>query len=304
MHGPHTHDHAHCGAHAHGATSRRRLAWVLVMSASYMIAEYVGGLWTGSLALLADAGHMLSDVAALALSLFAGWIATRPASSSRTYGYYRAEILAAVVNGAALVAIAFFIVWEAVERFQQPEEVAAPLMMAITLGGLCVNLISLSILHSGRNETLNLKGAWLHVMMDAVGSVAALAAGAAIYFLGWNWMDPAASVAIAVLVVYSAWSLLSESVAVLMEFAPRGIDVDDVRQTIASTAGVIGVHDLHVWTIASGMHALSAHVVVLDPAQNAEILAAIRDRLHASVGIDHITIQIEPADYVERPLGF
>jgi cobalt-zinc-cadmium efflux system protein len=192
MHGPPGHHHDH--SHDHGSLNRKRLGWAFAMSSIYMVAEFVGGWLTNSLALLADAGHMLSDVGALALSFFAIWIAGRPSPSHRTYGYYRAEILAALVNGASLIAIALMIFWEAVQRFQSPEEVAGPMMMGIAVGGLVINLISMSILHGGRDESLNLRGAWLHVMMDALGSVGAILAGLAIWQFGWQWVDPLASI--------------------------------------------------------------------------------------------------------------
>jgi cobalt-zinc-cadmium efflux system protein len=265
-----------------------------------MLAEFVGGWITNSLALLAVAGHMLSDVAGLGLSFFAVWIAARPSPTNLTYGYYRAEILAALVNGATLIAISGFIFWEAAQRFSAPEEVAAPLMMGIAFGGLIINLASLAILHRGRDENLNLKGAWLHVMMDALGSVGALAAGGCIWLFGWMWADPAASIAIGLLVIYSSIRLLSEAVSVLMENAPRGIDVDEVFAALRDTAGVVEVHDLHVWTITSGLDSLSAHVVSDDERKHSELLADLRGTLHERFGIDHITIQIEPEDFPER----
>lgn len=298
MHGPPGHSHHH--GSGHGAAHRRRLGWALCLSATYMVAEFVGGWITNSLALLADAGHMLSDVAGLGLSFFAVWIASRPSPSNRTFGYYRAEILAALVNGATLIAIAGSIFWEAVHRFTAPQEVEAPLMMGIAFGGLLINLASLSILHSGRDENLNLKGAWLHVMMDALGSVGALFAGGAIWLFGWTWADPAASIIIGILVIYSSWRLLAEAVSVLMENAPRGIDVDEVFAALRGTPGVVEVHDLHVWTITSGLESLSSHVVSDESRKHSELLADLRGTLHERFGIDHITIQIEPEDFPER----
>jgi len=199
MHGPPGHHHD-CG-HSHGSQNRKRLGWAFALSFTYMVAEFVGGWLTNSLALLADAGHMLSDVAALALSFFAIWIASQPSPKHRTYGYYRAEILAALVNGASLIAIALMIFWEAIQRFQSPEQVAGSLMMGIAVGGLVINLISMSILHGGRDENLNLRGAWLHVIMDALGSVGAILAGLAIWWFDWQWVDPLASILIGLLVI-------------------------------------------------------------------------------------------------------
>jgi cobalt-zinc-cadmium efflux system protein len=291
----HDHDHHHARS-----ASKTRLLFALVLAGGYMLAEAAGGWWTNSLALLADAGHMLSDVAALALSLAALWIAERPADSKRTYGYYRAEILAALVNGAALGAISIYIFIEAVRRLAEPPQVLGGWMLAIAAGGLVVNLAMLGILSGGKSASLNIRGAWLHVLTDTLGSIGAIVAALLIWRYHWNWADPAISIAIGLLVIYSAWHLLLESAAVLMESAPRGIDVDQVRDAIASTAGVIAVHDLHVWTITSGFDALSAHVVVPDGQPPGPLLAELRASLHDRFGIDHITIQIEPEGFDEH----
>jgi cobalt-zinc-cadmium efflux system protein len=285
------HAHHH---HGHATDNRRRLALTLGLAASYMLAEAVGGWLTGSLALLADAGHMLSDAAALGLSLFAIWIGQRPPTPRRTWGYYRTEILAALANGAALVAISVWVVFEAAERFRNPPEVNAPVMMGIAVGGLMVNLIGLRILSGGRNDSLNVRGAWLHVLTDALGSVQAIVAGALIWGLGWQWADPAASILISILVVWSAWHLLKETVGVLMEGTPAHIDLDKVRNTLARLPGVCGVHDLQVWTITSGMEALSAHLVVEGEASTTALLRQVQSSLHEEFGIHHATVQIEP----------
>jgi cobalt-zinc-cadmium efflux system protein len=297
-HHGHGHDHGHGGQAAAG--NRRRLTWTLGLAASYMLAEAVGGWLTGSLALLADAGHMLSDAAALGLSLFAMWMAQRPPNPRRTWGYYRTEILAALANGAALVAISAWVVVEAIDRFHHPTRVDAPVMMAIAAGGLVVNLVALRILSGGRDESLNVRGAWLHVLTDALGSVQAIAAGALIWGFGWDWADPAASILISLLVVYSGWHLLRDTVGVLMEGTPSHIDLDDVRNTLAGLPGVAGVHDLHVWTITSGMEALSAHLVVEDPSCAGVLLRSVRTSLHDRFGIHHATVQIEPEDCKEH----
>jgi cobalt-zinc-cadmium efflux system protein len=291
--GPHRHG---PGQHADRSASRRRLGLALVLVVFYTAAEVVGGLLTNSLALLADAGHMLSDAASLGLALFALTMAARPATSQRTYGYHRLEILAALANGAALVAISIFLVVEAVGRLADPPEVAAPGMMLVAAGGLMVNLAGLALLHGRRGDNLNLRGAWLHVATDALGSVQVLLAGAAIWAFGWRWADPVATLAIAVLIVWSAWALLREAVGVLMEWAPRHIDVDRVRSSLHQVPGVLGVHDLHVWTITSGLDALSAHVVAPDRPPHL-LLADIRATLHRRFGIDHVTIQVEPEDH-------
>lgn len=293
-----SHDHGH--RHDSRAGSRRRLAWTLALAAGYTVAEIVGGLLTNSLALLADAGHMFSDVAALGLSLFAIWVAARPPTPKRTYGYYRAEILAAMANGATLIAVSVFIFVEAVHRLRQPPQVMAPAMLAVAVGGLAVNLTGLWLLHGGRRESLNVHGAWLHVLADALGSVGAITAAGLIWAFGWAWADPVASVLIGLLVVYSSWRLLAESVAVLMEGAPRGIDVDEVHRAMKGVPGVLAVHDLHVWSITTGLDCLSAHVVAADGEPHAALLKAIRDALHERFGLDHLTIQIEPEGFEEE----
>jgi cobalt-zinc-cadmium efflux system protein len=282
--------------HAHRQGSERRLALVLGLAATYMMAEAIGGWLTNSLALLADAGHMLSDVGALGLSLFAVWVARRPSNARFTYGYYRTEILAALANGAALVAIAIVILLEAWQRLGQAPEVNGGPMLAIASGGLVVNLIGLAVLHGGKDQSLNLRGAWSHVLADALGSVGAMTAGALVWGLGWNWADPAASVVIALLVVYASFSLLREAVAVLMEGAPGHLDVDEIRSAIAALESVGEVHDLHVWTITSGVVSLSCHAVAAPASAPSDVLGSMRALLRQRFGIDHVTIQIEPDD--------
>jgi cobalt-zinc-cadmium efflux system protein len=273
---------------------------VLALALAYMGAEIVGGLWTGSLALLADAGHMASDSASLVLSLFALWVARRPATPRRSYGYYRAEILAALAQGALLVAVAFAVALEALERFSAPTDVRAAPMLAIAAGGLGVNLVSLAILHRGQAHNLNVRGAFLHVLSDALGSVGAISAAALLWAFSWRWADPAASLAIAVLIVISAWNLLSEATGVLLEGTPAHIDVGRVRDTITGVSGALAVHDLHVWSIASGMVALSCHVVVEGGRDGGKVLSEINRALAAGFAIDHTTIQIEPEGFEEN----
>ena len=295
--GTHEH-HGHAGGSSSGPVRRhgdasRRLRIVLALSVAYMLAEAIGGWLTGSLALLADAGHMLSDVAALGLSLFASWIARRPSTPRHSFGYYRAEILAALVNGAALVAISALIVSEAFGRLAHPREVQGTAMLAIATGGLAVNLVGLRLLHEARHDDLNLRGAWLHLLTDALGSLGAMTAGFLAWRFGWNVADPIAGALIAALVVYSSWTLLRQAVDVLMEGTPRGIDADEVRTAILSVDGVLEVHDLHVWTIASGMIALSAHVAVPGENARAGLVLEVREVLYDRFGIDHVTIQVE-----------
>lgn len=272
--------------------SERALALILGLVCLYMLAEVVGGLLSNSLALLADAGHMLSDAAALGLALFAIRMGRRPATSKRTWGFYRAEILAALVNGTALVVISTLIFIEAWKRFSAPPEVESGMMIVVATGGLVVNLIGLAVLSKERDHSLNVRGAWLHVLTDALGSLQAIVAGLLIYRFGWLWLDPVASILIAALVAFSAWSLLRDSVAVLMEGSPAHIDVDEVRDMLLSHPEVVDVHDLHIWTITSGLESLSAHVVV-EPDADDEILTSLQATLRQRFGIDHVTLQIE-----------
>ncbi|HYR07293.1 MAG TPA: cation diffusion facilitator family transporter [Longimicrobium sp.] len=308
-HHHHGHSHGHAHGHAHGsahgsARNRRRLAWTLALAAVYMVAEVVGGLLSNSLALLADAGHMLSDVGALALSLFALWMAQKPATPRHTYGYYRTEILATLANAATLIAISLVIFIEAVRRFYAPEPVMGLTVMWIAAGGLAVNVIGLLVLHGGKDESLNIRGAWLHMLTDALGSVGAILGGLAVWAMGWRWADPAVSIAIAVLVLYSSWHLLRESINVLLEATPGHIDLEAVRGAMLGVDGVEEVHDLHVWTITSGMEAMSGHVVVGDRVerrQSGDILSDLHDVLHDRFGLHHLTIQIEPRGFQEHP---
>ena len=288
-----THSHGNVGANTGRKKAMRRLSIALVLTTIYMLAEIIGGLLTNSLALLADAGHMFSDALALALSLFAFWIARRPPSSTRTYGYYRTEILAALANGATLIAISVFIFIEAYERFDNPPAVQGPLMVAIASGGLVMNLVGLWILNSGKSENLNVRGAWLHVFTDALGSVGVIVSGLLIWTLGWNRADPIASVVIGLLVIYSSWSLLKETVSVLMEGTPGHIDVDRVRDSLVGMDDVVSVHDLHVWSITSGIECLSAHLVARKDCDQQALLSGTREHMRERFGIAHVTIQIE-----------
>lgn len=287
-------------SHDHRSGNIRRLSITLALVVLYMAAEIVGGILTNSLALLADAGHMLSDAGSLGLALFALWIARRPRSPEKTFGYHRTEILAALLNGATLVAVAIYIVVEAWSRFRSPEEVDGPLMMWIAVGGLFVNLAGLWILHEGRGESLNVRGAWLHVLADTLGSVQAIAAGALIWAFGWNLADPIASVLIALLVAWSSWNLLEESVNVLMEGTPKHIDAREVEEALLGVDGVFGVHDLHIWTITSGFESLSVHARIGEQNRRS-ILREVRRVLRERFEIGHSTVQLEEEDECENP---
>jgi cobalt-zinc-cadmium efflux system protein len=278
----------------------RRLSLVLVLTLLFMVVEIVGGWLSGSLALLADAGHMLTDAGALGLSLLSAWIALRPANESKTYGYQRWEILAALVNGAALFGIAGWVIVEAVQRIQHPAPIRAELFLFIAAGGLLVNLISLSILHGMRQGNLNARGAYLHVLGDALGSVGALSAAAIIMLTGWTIADPIISIALALLILVGAWRLLRESTDILLEGVPRNVSIAEVHSRMLGVAGVTAVHDLHVWTVTSGMVAMSGHAIVPELASHPEVLEAIRVEL-ARLGIAHVTIQLEVQHECEEP---
>ena len=271
----------------------RVIAVALVLTFIYMIAEAVGGWMTNSLALLADAGHMLTDVAAMSLTLGAIWFGSRPATSKKTFGYYRLEILAAFVNGIALVLLSIWVIYEAIERWRTPPVIDGVTLSVIAFGGLIVNVIAAKLLHSGHKHDLNIRGAFLHVIGDLLGSVAAIIAGLLIVGFGWMWTDAASSILISLIIIYGAWRLIVDSVNVLLEGTPAHIDLSTVESVILATEGVGGVHDLHVWTISSGMDALSAHISHDNSVSHSELLRAVKNRLHDQFGIDHLTIQME-----------
>ncbi len=258
-----------------------------------MLAEVVGGWMSNSLALLADAGHMFSDAAALTVSLGAIWAASLPPTTGRTFGFQRAEVLAAAVNAGALVVIACFVVVEALGRLSAPPEVDAPTALLVATGGLLVNLAALRLLHGDHDHDLNVRGAWLHVLGDTLGSVGAIASALAIWTMGWRWADPAASLLIAALIVSSGVVLLGQAVHVLMEGTPSHLDVDEVRRAMHAVEGVREVHDLHIWTITSGMHSLTGHVVTEDGAATQTVLRDVREVLSRRFELEHTTIQVE-----------
>ena len=310
----HPHDHAHDGygqardpehahaAGAHGASSRqsaRRLAFSLAVTAGIMVTEAVGGILSGSLALVSDAGHMLTDVAALALALLAVHFAARPADEKRTFGFRRVEVLAAQANVAGLVALTAFIAWEAVGRLRHPgRPIELGVMAGVAAVGLLANLVVLLWLRG--DHSLNARSAFLHVLGDAVSSVVVLGGAAAMWFEpSWTWVDPVLSLAISLLVLWGALRISLEIADILMEGVPRHLAIDEVCGEMGTSPGVLAVHDLHVWTISSGHHALSAHLVVAeaDLGRNDAILDDVKGRLRTRFGIDHTTIQIESASY-------
>jgi cobalt-zinc-cadmium efflux system protein len=269
------------------------------LTSTFMVVEVVGGWVSGSLALLADAGHMLTDVGALGLTLLTAWIARRPANDNKTYGYLRWEILAALVNGAALFGIAGWVVLEAVQRIDHPQPIRSGLFLAVAAAGLVVNLISLVLLHGTRTGSLNARGAYLHVMSDALGSIGALTAAGIIWVTGWTLADPIVSIALSLLILAGAWRLLRESTDILLDAVPSHVDMADVQRRILGVPGVAAVHDLHVWTVVNGVVAMSGHAVVPDLDSHPGVLEGIRAEM-ATLGIGHVTMQLEVADECEE----
>ena len=284
---------AHCTYRAPiNVETRRRLTLALTITTIVMVVELAGGWLAGSLALLADAAHMLADVAALGLALIAAWIAQRPATPERSFGFLRLEILAALVNGAALFAIAIAIGIEAWHRFRAPPVVNGALLLGVAFVGFVANLGATLVLHRDHDKSLNQRAAYLHVLSDLLGSVGALLAGVIVLAFHWTVADPLISVFIGVLVLGSAWRLVKESSDVLLEATPAHIALSDVHERIASVPGVESVHDLHLWTVTSGVVAMSGHLVVKNPTDNQPVLEAVQNRMRA-LGIQHVTVQVE-----------
>ena len=296
------HDHgtpAHRG-HSH-AVSTRALTWSLVLTLIILVAEGVGGFLSNSLALLADAGHVLTDAGALGLSLFVAWLARQPGSTAKTFGYLRWEILAALINGATLLGISAWIVFEAVLRFRNPEPVVGGLMLGVAVLGLVVNGVAVSLLHGVRDGSLNVRGAYLHVLGDMLASAGTVVAALVIRFSGWLHADPIASLVTTVLIIVGAWALVRESVDVLLEAAPAHIALDTVRKRLEAIPFVESIHDLHVWTVTSGMVALSVHAIVRDSHNHQGVLEQAHD-VCLEMGIQHSTVQLECEEMVDREL--
>ena len=301
---PDTHErcaHDHSVVHGARPSVTRALKIALGLTLALMVAEVVGGLLSNSLALLADAGHMLTDAGALALSLFVAWMCRQPSASQKTYGYLRWEIIAALLNGATLLVISVLIVWEAFKRFSAPEPVAAGMMLWFATAGLIVNVIAARILHRVHSQSLNVRGAYLHVVGDLLASVGTIAAAIAVRFTGWLPADPIASLLSTVLIMGSAWRLVREAVDVLLEAAPPHIALQAVRSRLESIPGVESVHDLHVWTVTSGVIAMSVHAIVREPEHHQDVLERAHDMLQ-EMGIHHVTVQLERREMYEREL--
>lgn len=301
-HDHHGHHHHHHGHHHHGHDhhgtregNKKGLFIALGITAGIMLLEFIGGLVTNSLALLSDSGHMLSDASSLLLSLVAIWFAAKPPSSKKTYGFYRFEILAALFNGITLFVVSGFIIWEAIRRFQEPPTVASGTMMGIAFIGLFANLLSAwSLMRKGDvKENINLRSAYLHIIGDALGSVGAILAGIVMLLFDWYIADPIISVIVAVLILKSAWGVLSHSVHILMEGTPITIDQEEVKRVLKRIDGVLDVHDLHVWSITSGLDSFSCHLLIQDDTDSQRILQEAIEEMEKQFKIQHTTIQVE-----------
>jgi len=299
----HQHDHGHAtpaGPHAHdaSASNQRRLLVVLGLTTAYLLAEVVGGLLTGSLALLADAGHMLADMFGLTMSLAALRIAARPATARNTFGFHRAEILAAVANAVLLLGIAGVVLYEAWHRFSEPEPVASVPMLFVAAGGLIVNMIGFKVLHGAAHQSLNLRGALLEVVADMLGSVGAILAAITIMLTGWYQADPLVSVLVALFILPRAWTLLRSGLDVLLEATPAHLDLANIVGAMQQTPGVATVHDVHAWTISSGYVAMSAHVQA-SGRPSSDVLHDLQTLLRENLHVDHVTLQVESADHMD-----
>jgi len=279
-------------AHNHSVAPRRVLLFAVCLTLTFAAVEFFGGRLAGSLALVADAGHMLTDSMALALAALAAWIARRPPSKRRTWGYGRAEVLAALINGTAMLVLVGLIAWQALSRFKNPRPVSGGMVLAVAVAGLAINLLVFRLL-SRAGDNLNVRGALLHVLGDLLGSVAVIISAVVILWTGWTHIDPILSLVICALMLVAAVRLLAEGAHVVLNGVPPGLNVEDVRRTLLGVPEVLDVHDLHVWQIASGRSALSAHVMVDDPARWFELLEEISRALLDRHGIKHITLQPE-----------
>ena len=288
--------------HVQSASSRnkRSLAVVFGLTSFYLIVEVVGGLWTGSLALLADAGHMLTDVAGVGLALLAIRFAEKPASPERTYGYYRVEILAALTNAVVLILISLYILYEAYQRFKNPPEVESAAMLGVACVGLIINIIGMYILRAGSKESLNIKGAYFEVLSDMLTSIGVIAAGVIMLTTGWYYADPIISAGIGLFILPRTWALLKDAVGVLIEGTPADVNIAALRESLSQIEGVAGVHDLHVWSLTSGVNAMSVHAVLAEESEHEEVLARVHERCTKNFKISHVTVQTERGDFAEH----
>lgn len=290
--------HSHVSAQSAGAKHRRPLALALALTAAYMLVEVVTGILTGSLALISDAGHMLTDVAGLGMALAAIQFSQSRRSASHTYGLYRLEILASLANALLLTGVAAYVLYEAAQRFQSPSEIPGVPLLAVAVGGLIVNLISYRLLAAGASESINVRGALLEVLSDALGSVGVLVAGLILITTGWEYADPIIGAAIGLFILPRAWRLGGAALRILLEIAPEEIDVDQVKTSLGALPGVKDVHDLHVWTLTSGIEAASGHLRMTEGADLATVIGDAT-KLLEDFGVHHVTLQCEPAGYAE-----
>ena len=295
MTGAHT-GHAHNHLHPF-ESSRRRLSLAFWTQLAFFLVELVGGILTNSLALLADAGHMLSDVGALGLSLLALFWAEKPPTAQRTFGYHRLEIMVALINGLALWAMAGYIFYEAFGRFFKPPQISSLPLLVIASLGLLVNLLGMYVLYPARERNINLRSAFLHLLADSLGSVAAIGAGLAIYFQGWYWSDPLAGVIVGVMIIYGSWQLVWEAADILLESTPRHLDLNEVKQALEAHPAVKLVHDPHIWTISSGIYALSVHVAIDNHEDRDCLTWELEELLRRRFGLEHNTIQLEGPNF-------
>jgi len=277
--------------------NKKSLAIVFGLTAFYLIVEVIGGFWTGSLALLADAGHMLTDVAGVGLALLAIWFAEKPASPERTYGYYRVEILAALTNAVVLILISLYILYEAYRRFKNPPEVESVGMLGVAAIGLVVNLIGVYVLRAGSEESLNMKGAYFEVLSDMLTSIGVIIAGIIMLTTGWYYADPIISALIGLFIFPRTWALLKDAVGVLLEGTPSNVDLANLRESLTKIQGVDEIHDLHVWSLTSGVNAMSVHAVLAVGAEHDDILARVHEHCTEDFKISHITVQTERGDF-------
>jgi cobalt-zinc-cadmium efflux system protein len=290
------HGHSHSHHHLTSVPNRQelgRLKWVFILTLLYLFIEIAGAWLSGSLALLADGFHMFADAAGIGISLTAQWISHRPAPKSHTFGYQRLEILAAYLNALGLLVMSLFILWESVERFQAPTTIHTNVMLPVAIGGFLINLLSLKLLHAGHQHNLNVKGAYLHVFGDLLGSVGAIVAGILIYYFHCNWVDPLLGIVIGALISFSAIGLLRESGNILVEGCPSSIDIIQLKKAILAFEEVKEIHHLHVWNINSQNIVLTAHLVVVQEGFSGEMLNRVQSELKQSFGLSHVTLQLE-----------
>ncbi|MGH9321051.1 MAG: cation diffusion facilitator family transporter [Vicinamibacteria bacterium] len=296
----HSHPHHHGGAGSSRPAGRRAMLGVFLLTSGFMVAELIGGLLANSLALVADAGHMASDSAALGLGLVAMWMASHPHTERRTFGFHRAEILAALANGTLLMALALFVIWQAFLRLREPQQIESGLMLVVAFLGFGVNLVGIRILGGHRHENLNVRSAFLHVAADALGSAGVIAAGLVIRVTGWTPIDSIVSILISFLILGSGWRLVRETVSVLLESSPRNLDPEALRRDLLGIKGVRDVHDLHVWTVTSGFISLSCHCEIGTSEVADEVLRSATTLLRERYGIRHVTIQPETSQIHEE----